>query len=105
MRGYNGVARFPTAQENWSGEWVFKLSISILQGVGAKEARSQLKATLRAEFDSILARRQCQRVDNYILITDVPLTSASRKALAQVVLKTGFTDRFHAIDGQEVCEF
>ncbi len=53
---------------------------------------------------SILARRKAS-CDNYILITDVPLTGASREALEKKAREVGFGGRFHCIDGREICEF
>jgi len=31
---YSGLAPFPTARENWAGEWVFQVKYIDLQGVG-----------------------------------------------------------------------
>ena len=101
--GYSGFAHFPTTQENWSGGWVFQVKYIDLQDVGAAAARSQLKSALRIEFKSILERHPGP-VDNYILITDVPLTSQSREALTGVARDASFTGNFHTIDGHEVCE-
>ena len=59
---------------------------------------------MRIEIKSILSRND-DEVDNYILITDVPLTSDTRDDLIQVARLAGLAGRFHVIDGGEVCEF
>jgi hypothetical protein len=102
--GYTGSAMFPAAQENWFGDWVFQVKYIDLQDVAAAAARTKLKSTLRIEIESILQKRAIP-VDNYIFITDVPLTSDSRDELAQIARLAGLTGHFRAIDGQEVCEY
>ena len=101
---YAGSALFPTTQENWSGNWVFQVKYIDLQDAGAVGVRSRLKAALRVEIQGILLRRD-DPVDNYILITDVPLTADTRDELNEIALQAGVAGRFRAIDGHEVCEF
>jgi hypothetical protein len=101
---YEGAALFPTAQESWSGSWVFQVKYIDIQDAGSDAARSRLRKTFRTEIKNILARHE-PPVDNYILITDVPLTSAARDGLGEIANLAGFGGHFRCIDGDEVCEF
>ena len=101
---FKGTARFPTLQENWTGDWVFQVKYIDLQDVGASAARAHLRSTFRIEIKEILTRRN-EPVDNYILITDVPLTADSHREMQNIAVAAGFTGNFRCIDGKEVCEF
>jgi hypothetical protein len=101
---YTGSALFPTAQENWSGKWIFQVKYIDLQDNSADVARARLKSTLGAEMTAIMARRN-GKCDNYILVTDVPLTAAAREVLEKKAREVGFGGIFHCIDGREICEF
>lgn len=101
---YEGSAPFPTTEQKWSGKWIFQVKYIDLEGTGASEARTKLKSALRAEMHKILERHG-HAVDNYLFITDVPLTSGSRADLEGIVRAAGLAGNFRAIDGQEVCEF
>src|ERR1039458_332793 len=99
--GYTGLALFPTAQENWSGTWVFQVKYIDLQDVAAATARTKLKSALRTEIKNIRAKRG-NPVDNYILVTDVPLTSDSRDEFGQIAALAGLAgnlDRKNAAHG------
>ena len=102
---FDGAASFPSEQTKWDGHWVFQVKYVDLER-GTRAARTQVKNTFRKEFQSILARRKQKALpDNYILITDVPLTGNNRDDLATFVQESGFRGNFRAIDGNEVCEF
>jgi hypothetical protein len=70
-------------------------------------ARSGLKTTFRAEMKALLTKRshRGQKIDNYILLTDVPLTGDSRDELSVIASECGFTGNFASVDGREVCQF
>ena len=102
---FNGVANFPSQQQKWDGYWVFQVKyVDLEQGTPA--ARTRIENTLQKEIRTILARQKSKAPpDNYVLITDVPLTGDNRDQLETLVQKSGFDGNFHAIDGKEVCEF
>ncbi len=100
---YEGRASFPSEHENWTGNWVFQVKYVDLQDTDAHSVRTRLKSALRKEIDNIVQGRE-HPIDNYVLITDVPLTADSRSALAEIAEFVGL-GHFHAIDGHEVCEF
>jgi hypothetical protein len=101
---FNGESSFPTKESRWSGYWIFQVKYVDFADRGIAAAQSHLKSALRAEMDNIL-RRHRARPDNYVLVTDVPLTGQSRDVLSSVVQEAGFTGNFHSVDGREVCEF
>ena len=43
--------------------------------------------------------------DNYVLLTDVPLTAGTRAGLSDSANEAGFTGNFAVVDGKEVCQF
>jgi len=101
---FEGEACFPSEHTNWGGRWTFQVKyVDIEQG--AETARAQLKNTFRKEIQSILAKRKQTQPDNYILITDVPLTAKNREDIEKSAHEAGFRGNFQTIDGNEVCEF
>jgi len=69
-------------------------------------ARTQLKGTFRKELEGILTRRTRQSSpDNYVLITDVPLTGEDRDNIETLAHEAGFSGNLGIINGTEVCEF
>jgi adenylate kinase family enzyme len=42
---------------------------------------------------------------NYIILTDVPLTADARSNLCEVVVSCGFKGNFATVDGKEICQF
>jgi hypothetical protein len=70
---FTGKAPYPSPADQWDGEWVFQVKFHDLDRVPPDKARSRLLAELREELEKITAKykRPC---DNYLLITNVPLT-------------------------------
>lgn len=101
---FNGTTPYPSKESPWSGEWVFQVKyIDDDQGAG-KAARSSLKSQFRKEVQTIRTLRDAG-VDNYVLITDLPLTTDSRAELASIAHDSGHSGNFAVIDGHEVCEW
>ena len=107
---FNGVAHYPNENTRWEGHWVFQVKYVdyVEQGVGT--ARAQLKATFRNEIKSLLAEpkqygQQGAIPDNYVLVTNVPLTAKNRTDFELIAHDSGFQGNYASIDGKEVCEF
>jgi hypothetical protein len=101
---FEGEACFPSEHAKWAGRWVFQVKYVDLEQ-GTRTARTQLKNAFRKEIRSILAKRSQAQPDNYILITDVPLTARNREDIEKTARNTGFNGNFRTVDGREVCEF
>jgi len=101
--GFAGAAEFPTAECQWTGNWVFQVKYVDFEEQGVDAARSSLKSTLINELHRVLSRH-CDP-DNYILLTDVPLTAQSRSDINKTVAACGFKGNFAAVDGKEICQF
>lgn len=100
---FEGSASFPSPKCRWRGRWVFQVKYVDFEEHGADAARTALKSALKKEISSILDRRGT--VDNYILLTDVPLTAQSRDALAQTFVSSGLANKkFAIVDGKEICQ-
>jgi hypothetical protein len=100
---YSGPATFPSPANNWIGQWIFQVKYVDVEEQGVGAARSSLTATLRKELPTVLSRHSV--VNNYILLTDVPLTSQSRSELERLAGASGFTGNFAVVDGKEICQF
>src|SRR5580704_9420437 len=79
---FTGDAAFPTASCRWTGEWVFQVKYVDFEERGVDTARSSLNTTLRKELPRVLSRHSV--INNYVLLTDVPLTSQSRSELSRI---------------------
>lgn len=100
---YRGVASYPSETDRWSGYWVFQVKHVDVELRGADIARAAVLAAAKNDITSLLARGRGP--DNYILLTNVPLTAGNRDELDAAVPELGFKGKFKAIDGVEVCEF
>lgn len=100
---FTGGATFPSTECQWAGQWVFQVKYIDFEEQGVDAARSALKATLRKEVRCVLSRHRY--INNYILLTDVPLTTQTRQDLDQAMVEGGFTGNFATVDGKEICQF
>ncbi len=98
-----GAAKFPTPQCQWTGNWVFQVKYVDFEERGSDAARLSLKSTLGSEVPRILSKHP--NTNNYILLTDVPLTTQSRSDLNEVAASCGFAGNFACVDGKEICQF
>ena len=69
-----GKAPYPSNTEAWDGKWIFQAKFHNTQLIGLDEARRQVLVDLKAELNKI-ANKYAYKCDNYILITNVPLSS------------------------------
>lgn len=99
---FEGLAGFPSPKSTWAGRWVFQVKYLDFEEQGVAAARAALKATFSGELKKLLNRRQ--RVDNYILLTNVPVTGSGRDDLQKLVSECGFLGNFSLMDGKDVCQ-
>jgi hypothetical protein len=99
---FKGAAAFPTSECQWTGRWIFQVKYIDFEEQGADAARSSLKSTFNKELQSALVRHR--GINNYILLTDVPLTTQSRGDLKEVVAACRFKGNFAVVDGKEICQ-
>lgn len=103
---FTGAAAFPSDETQWDGRWVFQVKYIDFEEQGAANARSTLRTTLRHELKNVLeGHDRFQSIDNYVLITDVPLTADSREALRGIFSELGLRANFSVVDGKEICQF
>ena len=75
---YIGKAPYPSQAEQWDGYWIFQVKFHNTQLIGHDKARAQVLADLRSELSKIVLKIQ-RPCDNYILITNVALTSVHKR--------------------------
>jgi hypothetical protein len=100
---FNGPASFPSEGVQWTGHWIFQVKFIDVEEQGVDAARSSLKSTFRKELAQVLDRHE--DVDNYVLMTDVPMSSDTRAALQDICTQANYGRNFAAVDGKEVCQF
>jgi hypothetical protein len=61
------------------------------------------KSTFKKEIQAVCSKHS--KIDNYLLITDLPLTSDNRDVLQTTALSARFSGNFGIVDGNEVCEW
>jgi hypothetical protein len=71
---YEGSAPYPSEANQWTGQWIFQAKFHDLELLGVDKARRQIVSDLDSELDKITNKYK-RKCDNYILITNVPLTS------------------------------
>lgn len=103
---FKGKAKFPSEIDNWDGKWIFQVKFSDFEELGKASAQKSLIALFKKEVDTILTRRhsKVETIDNYILLTNIPLTGSGRDALNEIA-KINYTFNFHIIDGVDACNF
>ena len=101
---FKGTANYPNANTNWSGCWIFQVKFIDYEEFTSNEARSRLKREVCNELKKIIKRNR-QKPDNYILITNINLTSNNKSNLNDLAIKCGHKGNFATIDGNEICEF
>ena len=72
---YSGEAPYPSPTYKWKGNWVFQTKYHNINIIGSYKARQKILQELKSELDKILKRLEL--VNNYILATNVPLSSSS----------------------------
>lgn len=73
---FQGKAPYPSTSEQWTGFWIFQAKFHNTK-LGVGKAREQLIEDLRKELYKIIVKYK-RKCDNYILITNVPLSSVNK---------------------------
>lgn len=107
---FTGEAGFPSEKTRWDGYWVFQVKYVDFEEQGVRWARTALQSTFRAEVRKILRRDGSPAgdkgtPDNYILITNVPLTGHNRDNLEATLVEAGFRGHYAFMDGKDVCQW
>ena len=101
---FRGTASFPNDQTQWQGYWVFQVKYLGFEEQGVKASRAELNKTFKKELNSVLTRHRTTP-DNYILITNIPLTGDNRDQLKTIAKQAAFRGNFRSVDGKEICQF
>jgi hypothetical protein len=105
---YEGVASYPSNDEKWDGTWLFQVKFVDLDPLGARGAARTIVSSLRRELELVLSRAASRRhvqADNYILLTNVPITANERDELTSIAGEYLPERHFAVVDGREICEF
>jgi hypothetical protein len=105
--GFHGKAAYPNASTAWSGSWIFQVKFIDFDNSGVADARRALTSAFQKEINLIVQRRKSEVKTsdrNYILITNIPVTSQNRKKLQSIASDVTHIRNFAIIDGREVCE-
>lgn len=101
---FEGEAPFPSKRTKWKGKWIFQVKYSELETGSVEAIGKRILNAFNKEIKNIEQRRGYWP-NNYILITNVHLTSTLRNKLSDVIRVAGFNGNFQSIDGREICEF
>ncbi|MEV0570570.1 hypothetical protein [Dactylosporangium sp. NPDC050588] len=71
---FSGRAPYPSRAEQWRGEWIFQAKFHDTELLGVDKARQALLADIPRELEKITTKFK-HPCDNYVMITNVPLTS------------------------------
>lgn len=71
---FHGMAPYPSEKEQWDGNWIFQAKFHDVHQIGPTKARSVLLTELDDELSKI-TNKYSYKCDNFILMTNVPLTS------------------------------
>lgn len=73
---YTGKAPYPSSADPWEGEWLFQAKFHNTRQIGPEKARKEVLNDLRTELEKVTLKQK-RRCDNYILATNVPLSSVA----------------------------
>jgi hypothetical protein len=93
---FSGSAPYPSVTEQWSGEWIFQVKYHDILTTGPRQARAQVLADLHSELAKITVKYKIP-CDNYILITNVPLSGVHSSGTRDRVA-TEVAPQFKSID-------
>ncbi len=93
---YTGVAPYPSDRENWAGEWIFQAKFHDTDLIGTDKARREIVRDLDTELDKIVNVQQ-RACDNYVLITNVPLSPTPETGTVDTINRTVVPRYSHAI--------
>jgi hypothetical protein len=77
---FQGKAPYPSKENQWDGSWIFQAKFHDVQQIGPKEARRRVLIELKDELFKVTEKYK-HPCDNYILLTNVPLTPVFKKGM------------------------
>jgi hypothetical protein len=102
-----GTAPYPSPSTQWSGHWIFQAKYHDVALLGVDKARKAVLRDLAKELDKIVNKYK-HPCDNYILITNVPLTGAAKTGNVDVIAKSltseqrGYVKNIHVWSADEI---
>jgi len=107
---FEGEAPYPSQSTRWSGRWIFQVKYHDVALLGTDKARKAVIKDLKKELEKIVNKYK-HPCDNYILITNVPLTGTVRSGNIDVIAKTltdaqrGYVKNIHVWSADEINRF
>lgn len=101
---FKGTAQYPSADTMWSGKWIFQVKSSELETASGDKEGKRLGAAFKVEITK-KGQIRTEWPDNYVLVTNIRLSTKLRESLEEIIRNAGFKGNFSIIDGKEVCEF
>jgi hypothetical protein len=101
---FKGSANYPNKNTRWSGYWVFQVKYMDYEELPSKDAQSRLRSELCEEMKKIIKKNR-KKPDNYILITNISVSSENRDKLDDIALGCGFIENYATIDGEDISQF
>jgi len=107
---FRGKAPYPSGEEQWDGSWIFQVKFHDTSLLGPKQAQRQLVEDLDEELFKV-TKKYRHRCDNYILLSNVPLTPAFQRGVKdridnEIVPKYSHEImHIHIWGAEEICRF
>ena len=104
---FSGTAPYPSPASPWTGNWIFQAKYHDVNLLGVDKARSMVLADLTKELDKIVLKYK-HPCDNYILITNVPLTGVAETGNIDVIMQrlipehVGYIRNIHVWGADEI---
>ena len=97
---FSGTAKvYPSEDGPWSGSWIFQVKHRTYSSQGAAKTRAALKKTIVDEIETITNKYE-HDCDNYVFITNCPLTAADKDAMSAKIVGTETSVRNCSVIGE-----
>ncbi len=97
---FNGRSTsYPSVTDCWEGAWVFQVKHRAYSTRGADAVRAELKRALPAEISHIFKKHD-HDCDNYVAITNCPLTAQDKDEIGKLILSVDSDFRNFALLGE-----
>ena len=87
---YEGIAPYPSESNQWSGKWIFQVKFHDVDLIGVQKARANIVSDMQGELKKIIQKYKYS-CDNYILITNVPLSGVHDTGTIDKIENTVFS--------------
>lgn len=87
---FTGSAPYPSEVECWSGSWVFQVKFHDTGLIGMAKARSVIISETSNELQK-LTKKYKRKIDNFILITNVPLSGVHNRGTIDRIENEAFS--------------